>query len=109
MLKKEISPGDSLELLDRYTNNELNWFIKELDKQFDEHTIVLNMQKVNDDVMVHGCHTKKGNIQYRQWRNRQIRLLEELKEEDNIFNRLKKSKKSNTVFDKIKFIIKKGK
>ena len=61
------------------------------------------MNKINDDIVVKGTGTKKGNVEYSKWRNRQLTIIEELNEDDNVFSRLKRSKKKNTLFDKLKF------
>lgn len=61
------------------------------------------MNKINDDIVVRGTGTKKGNVAYSRWRNKQVASIEELDEDDNVFSRLKKSKKKNTLFDKLKF------
>jgi len=50
--------------------------------------------------------TKEGNIQYTKWQREKGIALKDKQEEDTItiFERLKKSKKLNTIFDRFRFL-----
>lgn len=97
-----ISPGDSLDIIDSYPSHEVNWFVKEITKQFHKNTISTDIALVNHIIIANNSANKKGNSFYQKWRRDKIEELENLDTEETVFDRLKHGAVDNTVFGKLK-------
>lgn len=69
--------------------------------------IIKELDQLNLLGIVQGLGTKKGNANYRSYRNQKIKQLKELEDKKNltVFERLKrkKEKKTKTVFDRLEY------
>lgn len=97
-----ISPGDSLDIIDSYPDHEVNWFVREIAKQFHRKRVSNDMTLVNHLIIAKDAGTKKGNSYYAKWRRDKIDEMEKLDAEDTVFDRLKQGAVDNTVFGKLK-------
>lgn len=89
-------------MIDEYTEAEVNWFAKKYVKQANEAEINEKLEFVNNMIIANGSGSKKGNVYYRKWRRDLIDVLTKLNTEETVFNKLKGSVKSGTVFDRLK-------
>ena len=85
---------------------ELIWFIEEFILDIEKEKIIDELNKADLLGRIQGVGNKKGNILFAKWRREKISKLDEINDELNydkltIFERLIKSKKPKTIFDKL--------
>jgi len=96
-------------LIRKYGDN-LNRFQEKLIQQ-DEIAKIANDLRLADTVAVavSASSNKKGNQRYNKWRQKKIWALKEKQREDTmtVFEKVRKSKGSNTLFDRFRALGKK--
>ena len=98
----DIDPSSSLNILDRYDEAEVIWFINKLRKDIRRKEIINDLNTVNNRVVAGQVGTKKGNSAYNRWRRELIEELESLDKEPTVFEKLRTDPKKGTVFGKLK-------
>ncbi len=102
-----FSSGDTLQLIDRYTDYELSWFIENIIKDFNNHDIIKSLDFTSELIMVHNAITsKKGNASYSRWRKEKVEGMQELYKTETVFDKLHKQPDTKTVFSRLKYFSK---
>ena len=84
----------------------LSEFFRKLIQQDEIKTIVKEIRLAETIAVASISSTKEGNKQYNEWQREKRIALKDKQEEDTItiFERLRKSKKTNTIFDRFRFL-----
>ena len=97
--------GGAIKLVQEY-GEELSWFIEEFILEIEKERIINQLSKADLLGVIQGVGHKKGNLLFTKWRREKISKLDEINDELNydkltVFERLVKSKKPKTIFDRL--------
>lgn len=102
-----MSVTDAVVLVQEYPMH-LGWFVPELLKELEKLQIQKDLNLAHIYLLVNSAiNSKKGGEVYYRWRKKNVERIEELDESKlNVFERLRRrrGKKTNTVFDKLKYL-----
>lgn len=97
-----LSPSSTLDLLDEYPDEEVQWFFEKLQKQVQAQKLADEIGLANVILIALNGQNKKGFTAYNKWRRDHIDAIDELTRERTVFEKLKAQKRVVTVFDQLK-------
>ncbi len=106
----DLSPSDVFNLIDRYSDNEIEWFIERISKNYSIGKKLKKLELMNTLVIARtATNSKKGNAIYVKERRSLLADIEKLSIDESkltVFERMKNkvNKGTSTIFTALKYL-----